>query len=218
MKKISTLVAFIATVAVTAQNLQMHYDFEREQITTTLEFFKMDSYGNTYTFIDLDYNAKAGISGAYFEIARVLKTKKMPVGLHIEYNGGLGTFGNAPNQGGYTINEAWILGANYSKGNATWGFSTYAGYKAFTGIGGEGNYQVTGTWYYNFAKNFSFSGFADVWSENGLTDKTVFLSEPQLWYHLNKTFSIGGEVEFSNNFAHVFEFKVRPTVAIKWNL
>ncbi|MBL4746482.1 MAG: DUF5020 family protein [Flavobacteriaceae bacterium] len=217
MRKISTLIAFIATIAVSAQNLQLHYDLEREHITTTFEMFKMDKYGNTFTFIDLDYNTGAGISGAYFEIARVLKTEKMPVGLHIEYNGGLGTFGSGPAQGGYTINEAWILGANFSKGNAKWGFSTYAGYKAFTGIGGEGNYQVTGTWYYNFAKNFTFSGFADVWSENGLTEKTVFLSEPQLWYHLNKTFSVGGEVEISNNFAYVFEFKVRPTLGVKWN-
>jgi hypothetical protein len=64
----------------------------------------------------------------------------------------------------------------------------------------------------------TFSGFADLWSENGLSDKTVFLSEPQLWFHLNKSFSVGGEVELSNNFAYEYEFKVRPTLAIKWNI
>jgi len=118
----------------------------------------------------------------------------------------------------FSFNEAWIFGANYSKGNAKWGFSTYAGYKAFTGAN-EGNFQVTGTWYVNLIENkLTFSGFADLWTENGLSEKTVFLSEPQLWYHLNKSFSIGGEVELSNNFAYEFEFKVRPTLGVKWNI
>jgi len=98
------------------------------------------------------------------------------------------------------------------------GFSTYVGYKAIKNAG-EANYQITGTWYVNLIENkLTFSGFADLWSENGLTDKTVFLSEPQLWFHLNKSFSVGGEVELSNNFAYVYGFKVRPTLAIKWNI
>ncbi|MBK5208790.1 MAG: DUF5020 family protein [Flavobacteriaceae bacterium] len=218
MKKIITIITFFIAITVSAQNFQLHRDFERGHYTTTFELFKVDKYGNTYTFVDFDYNASSGISGGYYEIARVLKTEKMPVGLHVEYNGGLGTFGPESSLGGYTINEAWIFGANYAKGNAKWGFSTYAGYKAFTNAG-EANYQITGTWYVNLIENkLTFSGFADLWSENGLSDKTVFLSEPQLWYHLNKTFSVGGEVEFSNNFAYEFEFKVRPTLAIKWNI
>ena len=210
MRKLITLITILVTVSVTSQNFQLHRDFERGQFTTTFEMFKMDKYGNTFTFIDFDYNAAVGTGSAYYEIARVLKTEKMPVGLHVEYNAGLS---NA-----FSFNEAWIFGANYSKGGAKWGFSTYAGYKAFTGAG-EGNFQVTGTWYVNIIENkLTFSGFADLWTENGLSEKTVFLSEPQLWYHLNKSFSIGGEVELANNFAYEFEFKVRPTLAIKWNI
>ncbi|WP_111709338.1 DUF5020 family protein [Lutibacter citreus] len=220
MKKLITLFTILVTVSVTAQNFQLHRDFEREQFTTTFELFKVDNYGNTYTFVDLDYNAKTGIGGAYYEIARVLKTEKMPVGAHIEYNGGLGTFTIPDTQFGYTINEAWIFGANYSKGNAKWGFSTYAGYKAFTGVEGQGNFQVTGTWYWNVvADKLTFSGFADYWTEDGLTDNNVFLTEPQLWYHLNKTFSVGGEFEISSNFGvDNSSIKGRPTLAIKWNI
>lgn len=218
MKKIITIITFFIAITVSAQNFQLHRDFERGHFTTTFELFKADKYGNTFTFIDFDYNASSGISGGYYEIARVLKTEKMPVGLHVEYNGGLGTFKTQEGMGGFTINDAWIFGANYSKGNAKMGFSTYAGYKSFKNAD-EANYQITGTWYVNLIENkLTFSGFADLWSENGLTDKTVFLSEPQLWFHLNKSFSVGGEVELSNNFAYEYEFKVRPTLAIKWNI
>jgi len=210
MRKLITLITIFVTVAVTAQNLQLHRDFERGHFTTTFEYFKMDKYGNTFTFIDFDYNSAVGTSAAYYEIARVLKTEKMPVGLHVEYNAG--------NSNQFSYNEAWIFGANYSKGNAKWGFSTYAGYKAFTGAN-KGNFQITGTWYVHLIENkLTFSGFADLWSENGLSEKTVFLSEPQLWYHLNKSFSIGSEIELTNNFAYEFEFNVRPTLAIKWNI
>lgn len=218
MKKIITLFTFFTVVTLSAQNFQGHYDFEREHVTLTFEMFKVDKYGNTFTFTDFDFNANDGISQAYFEIARVLKTEKMPVGLHVEFNGGLGTFEGAEGLGGYTLNNAWIFGANYGKSNAVWGFTTYAGYKAFKGTS-KGNYQVTGTWYWNLIQDkLTLSGFADLWSENGLSEKTIFLTEPQIWYHLNKSFSVGGEVEFSNNFAGDDDFKARPTVAIKWNI
>ncbi|NOR27334.1 MAG: DUF5020 family protein [Lutibacter sp.] len=210
MKKLLTFFTVLVAVSVTSQNLQLHKDFERNHLTTTFELFKIDKYGNTFIFIDFDYNSAVGIGSAYYEIARVLKTEKMPVGLHIEYNSGL--------TNAFSYNEALIFGANYSKGNKKCGFSAYAGYKAFTGAG-KGNFQVTGTWYIHLVENkLTFSGFADLWTENDLSEKTVFLSEPQLWYHLNKTFSVGGEVELTNNFAYDFNFNVRPTLGVKWNI
>lgn len=220
MKKIITLFALFAACTLSAQNFQLHYDFVREHATLTFEMFKADKYGSTYTFTDLDFNGKDGISQAYFELARVLKTEKMPVGLHVEFNGGLGNgdFDGDGGLDGYTLNNAWIFGANYGKSNAVWGFSTYAGYKLFQNAG-KANYQVTGVWYWNIIKDkLTFAGFADVWSEYGLTERTIFLTEPQFWYHLNKSFSLGGEIEISNNFAGYDDFKVRPTVAIKWNI
>jgi hypothetical protein len=218
MKKLLTFLTIISSLTLSAQNFQLHRDFEGDHFTTTFELFKVDKYGNTFTFIDFDYNASSGISQGYYEIARVIKTDKMPIGFHVEYNGGLGTYELLNNQGGYTINDAWIFGANYSKGNAKWGYSTYAGYKAIKDAG-EANFQVTGTWYVNLIENkLTFSGFADLWTEKGLSNKTIFLTEPQLWYHLNNSFSIGGEIEFSNNFAGEDGFKTRPTLAIKWNI
>ena len=216
MKKLITLLTILVTASVTAQNFQLHRDLERGHFTTTFEMFKPDTYGNTFTFVDFDYNTTAGTSFAYYEIARVLKTEKMPVGAHIEYNGGHGNT--------FSLNEAWIFGANYGKGNAKWGFSTYAGYKAFTGVE-KGNFQVTATWYWNIiADKLTCSGFADYWTENGEfgifhEDRNVFLAEPQLWFHLNKTFSVGGELEISSNFGvNDNAIKGRPTLAIKWNI
>jgi len=217
MKKLFVIVAILSAFSVSAQNFQLHRDLARDQFTSTFEMFKVDNWGNTFTFVDFDYNAENGINQGYFEIARVIKTEKMPIGIHIEFNGGVGSAETPKMNFGYTINNAWIFGLNYAKGNAKWGYSTYAGYKAFKGAG-EANFQVTGTWYVNlFEGKVTLSGFADLWTENGLTDKTVFLTEPQFWYNATKNISLGGEVEVSNNFAASNEFAVRPTLAIKWN-
>lgn len=225
MKKLLVIFAVLASFAVNAQNFQLHRDFDRDQFTSTFEMFKMDKWGNTFTFVDFDYNAENGSNQGYFEIARVLKTEKMPIGIHVEYNGGVGNAETDFGDFGYTINNAWIFGLNYAKGGAKSGFSTYAGYKAIKDAG-EANFQITGTWYVNFFDGkMTFSGFADLWSENGddeaiaagsVSDELVFLTEPQIWYNATENLSIGSEVEISNNFAGD-DFKVRPTLALKWN-
>ncbi len=210
MKRLFTILA-VLTVAFTAnaQNFQTHYDFEREHITTTFEMFKVDKWGNTFTFVDFDY-AKGNVSSAYYEIARVIKTEKMPVGVHVEFNGGTS---NA-----FSFANAWIFGANYSKGNAKWGFSTYAGYKAFKGAG-KANWQLTGTWYWNlFNGKVRFNGFFDFWTEKGdnLSGDNVFITEPQIWYNVTKNLALGGEVEISSNFQFTHKSYVRPTLGVKW--
>jgi hypothetical protein len=216
MKKLLVIFAILTSFAVNAQNFQLHRDFDRDQFTSTFEMFKMDKWGNTFTFVDFDYDAENGINQGYFEIARVLKTEKMPFGIHVEYNGGVGNAETPFGDFGYTINNAWIFGLNYAKGGAKSGFSTYAGYKAIKNAD-EANFQITGTWYVNFLEGkMTFSGFADLWTENGLSDNTVFLTEPQIWYNATENLSIGSEVEISNNFAGD-DFKVRPTLALKWN-
>ncbi|MCT4615561.1 MAG: DUF5020 family protein [Marinifilaceae bacterium] len=218
MKKLLVIAAVLFTFNAYSQNFQLHRDFERGHYTSTFEMFKPDKYGNTFTFVDFDYDG-GDVSSAYYEIARVIKTKKMPVGLHLEYNGGTS---NA-----FSFANAYILGLNYAKGNKTFGFSTYAGYKAFKGVD-KANFQVTCTWYYNlFDGKVLFSGFADLWSEKGdaealanfrvSNDDFVFLTEPQIWYNVNDNLSVGGEVEISNNFQQSHKSYVRPTLALKWN-
>lgn len=73
---------------------------------------------------------------------------------------------------------------------------------------------------------FTFSGFADVWSEKVFwtgNRHIVFLVEPQLWYNFNSKFSAGTEIELSNNFIYSDlsdrndKFFVNPTLAVKYN-
>lgn len=45
-------------VILSAQNLQLHYDFgqDRKFFTSTLEMFKPDTLGSTFWFVDFDFN------------------------------------------------------------------------------------------------------------------------------------------------------------------
>lgn len=229
MKKIFTTAAIlIAAAAANAQNIQMHYDFERECVTTTVEMFRPDGAGSTYFFVDLDYTPK--VSGAYFEISRELcfwqNTEMNWLSAHVEYNGGLNTAAGS-------FNNAWLAGVTYSGHSAdyskTW--SLTAAYKAIPGtIGLNGNrqphnFQVTGVWNLDFFDHWiSFNGFFDVWKEARPWQGTefIFMSEPQLWVNLNKVkgweninLSLGAEVELSANFV-AKGFHALPTIGAKW--
>jgi hypothetical protein len=194
-----------------------------------VEMFKPDKWGNTFYFIDMDYNVGdvKGVSLAYFEIARVLKLGKSPFGLHAEFNGGFGQFKNEAFSGAYTINNAWLGGLDYSWNSADFskGFSFKVLYKTIRpnneGHRQDNSFQLTGVWYANFLNNkVTFSGFADFWREDMVFDSEtthfIFLSEPQLWFNATKNLSLGSEVEFSNNFSGMEGFHVMPTVAGKW--
>lgn len=216
-----------------AQNVQLHYDFgkDRKMPTTTLEMFKPDKLGNTYFFVDFDYGSEAsgvnGINLAYWEIARVFKTEKMPIGIHAEYDGGMGRYYNNidSTEYGYRINDAWLGGVDYSWNAEDFskGFSIKALYK-YIADKHNASFQITGVWYWNLFKNkVTFSGFADFWREDsdfnfdGTADASyIFITEPQIWYNINKHFSVGGELELSNNFGGNEGFMANPTLAVKW--
>jgi len=237
MKRVLLLLTlFVLGVSAKAQNIQTHYVFsdDRNCVLTTVEMFKPDNLGSTYFFIDLTYGLPGmeSMNSAYFELARSMKLgKTSPFGFHGEYNGGLGLFPTNPGIGGYTINNAWLTGLDYawnaedfSKGFTVQVLYKYITGNTITGAESQNSFQLTGVWYYNFAKGkLSFTGFADFWKENsdfnfdGTTDASyIFLTQPQLWFNANSHFAFGSEVEIANNFAGVEGFKVRPTVAVKW--
>lgn len=95
-------------------NMQVFYDFgsDRKFTTLTLEMFKGDKWGNTYFFVDTDFNYDQHVEGpnlapggSYLEIARCLNfwqnTKLAPLSLQVEYNGGITRK--------YPINNAWLV-------------------------------------------------------------------------------------------------------------
>ena len=240
MKKIFFLsIMLVATFVANAQNLQVHYDFgraiysdeeaTRQRVTLTFEQFKADKLGSWFWFIDLDMYHD-GMKGAYTEISREFTVKNLSDNLslaaHVEYDGGMTTFKPA---GGTRFQNAALVGpalnghnADYSK---TW--SVQAMYKQFfKGAGGDAyaSFQITGVWGINFAGGKgTFSGFIDFWRAETANHhgQLQIISEPQLWYNVNSHFSLGGEVEISNNFIIPEcdtdkSFYINPTLGVKY--
>ena len=216
-------------------NLQTFYDFgkNRGHFTTTHEGFYNDNWGNTFFFIDYDYNQKNldGVnqapSGSYMEIARCLNfwqdSALAPLSLQVEYNGLVG------------VNQNFLFGVDWFLHNSDFSntFNFKLLYKTFS-AGATSDIPVQFTFVWGMqdllgVKGLRFSGFADIWGENvvnfmeGATKsaKFVFISEPQLWYNIGQHFGvpnlhIGGEVELSCNFAGYDGFYARPCLGTKW--
>lgn len=232
MKKIFCLALMaVAAMGVSAQNIQVHYDFGRniypdqedgrQKVTVTLEQFKADQWGSWYYFVDVDMTNKF-TEGAYTEISREFNIGKKGFAAHVEYDGGLNKSGS--------FQQAALLGGAYNGHNEdfskTWSvqlmykrfFKSYEYSSAYNSV------QLTGVWGLNFAnKKCTFSGFVDFWrgeNANG-NGQLVILSEPQFWYNITDHFSVGSEVEISNNFIYNTyddkSFFVNPTLAVKWN-
>lgn len=239
MKKIFSIALMaVAALSANAQNIQLHYDFgrniysneeaDRQKVTATLEQFKADDWGSWYYFFDVDLTSKTTRS-IYTEISREINlSKNLPLAAHVEYDGGLW---HAPAIGNGSYQQAGLAGIAYNGHNAdfskTW--SVQALYKQFfksyEGTHSYASFQLTGVWGLNFLDNkMTFSGFIDLWRGEKANNHgcLVILSEPQLWYNVNKHFSVGTEVEFSNNFIVNYyndkTFFVNPTLGVKWNL
>jgi hypothetical protein len=214
MKRFIFLATLFAAPCMQAQtNVQAHFDFGkgRNYLTTTVEHLSFDKLGNTFFFVDFDYDPNSPTS-AYMEFAREFKNWSAPVLFHIEYNGGLAK--------SFSINNAYLVGATYSLASADFakGISLSAMYKYIRKNESPSNFQLTAVWYFHFFRHkFSFMGFADFWREKKGYQNTefIFLSEPQLWYNCSGQLSVGTEFEFADNFAKK-GFTVCPTLAAKW--
>ena len=164
----------------------------------------------------------------HLDILCIRLGSKSPFAAHIEFDGGLnlyGSFQNAilvgPAYNGHSADysKTWSLQLLYKqcmKGNDK---------KALAGV------QFTGVWGITFGGGkWTFSGFADFWTgyipewdADGQKKGLVILAEPQLWYNINKSISVGTEWEVSNNFIYRTgdsgkSFYFNPTLAVKFNL
>jgi len=211
MRKIAfTLFLMVSLASVAQTNLQVLYDLGkgRNYLTTTVEMFKPDKWGNTYLFVDMYYNGGTQHypSLAYTEIARCLKFWNGPLSAHVEYNGGLLSVGNSY----LPINNAWLAGVDYGWHNDS--FSKTFNFKVLYKYIQDKNpasFQLTGVWNLNyFDKKLTVSGFADFWREDNLNftngnnepitpAKTdfVFITEPQFWYNgISKSLKLNNHV------------------------
>lgn len=229
-----------------AQNVQQHYDLghaldhdltTRGSVTTTVEMFKPDKWGSTFLFTDIDYKGD-GVMGAYWEIAREFNVShNKQFAAHFEYNGGAGTGETSTGQYyGSRYQHAVLLGGAWNWHNADFSttFSLQAMYKYYfknshTGTHPFNGFQTTAVWGVQLADGrVTCSGFADLWYDPNVKGKLIFLSEPQLWFNMNKlrgwdgiNLSVGTEIELSNNFVwndkgENDKFYAIPTLALKW--
>lgn len=96
-------------------NIQLFYDLgvDRQCVTTTLEGFYNDPWGNTFFFVDHDFpvkgDASKSVTGTYWEIARCFNfwqnTPVKDLSVQLEYNGGA--------YRAYPISHAFLLGFDY---------------------------------------------------------------------------------------------------------
>ena len=252
MKRYLLLSLFLVSCSLlfAGTNLQIYYDFgslgtacgnqRSNRVTTTLELFYGDPWGNTFAFIDIDYNIHPNDPKntpflAYGEIARCLnfwqKTKARDLSIQVEYNGGLGLYkGPGGDIGGYGINHAALVGLNYCLHTKDFKniFNLELLYKYivddFNGIHNNVPIQFTFVWGCNdfcTAPGLRFSGFLDIWGQKYADGQSwVMISEPQLWYNVGRWFkcpnlNIGTEIEFSYNFTGR-GFMCNPCLGIKW--
>lgn len=251
-------------------DIQIFYDFgskntvcdnqRGDRVTTTVELFHPDKWGSTFFFVDFDYSLhnsssdqsdpKNSIFGAYWEITRNLNfwqnTKAKDLSVHVEYDGGLGIFGQKVVQGGYGINHAVLVGPEYFLHTADYK-NTFNLQLLFKYIAddwnmwkdGNGNLvplQFTFLWScrdFCTASGLTFTGFIDIWGQklnvfdrknDTYTDPTkqsfVFISEPQLWYAVGQHFKCPNLcIGTEIEFSYNFTgkgFMCNPCVGIKW--
>ncbi len=223
MKKFVAFAGFaLLSVGAFAQtNLQVFYDLgkDRKYVTSTLEMFKSDDWGNTFFFVDYDHNWQTASdnvvapNSTYMEIARCFnfwgESALAPLSLQIEYNGGFGTY-NLPAalgvrpHGNYSVEKAWLFGVDYFLHNSDFSntFNFKLLYKHWP-INEGTPLQFTFVWgMQNLlgVEGLRFSGFADFWGQKQgfdtdgdfIEDKFtdwVFISEPQVWYSVGQFFN-----------------------------
>lgn len=239
---LTAMLAFTGNAAKAQVNAQLFYDFgsDRKFVTLTLEMFKGDKWGNTYFFVDHDFNYNDHVEGpnlapggSYLEIARCLNFWQNSAmknwSLQVEYNGGITR--------SYPINSAWLFGVDYFLHDKTFRntLNLKALYKTIRRRDSNIPMQFTAVWTCKDLfglQGLTFNGYADFWwethgcdyREDGSCDMrhTVVSSEPQLWYNVGRHFgvdnlNVGTEIELTQNFGSTGGFKCRPCLGVKWN-
>jgi len=234
---LTSLLTFLS-FTVNSQNLQLHYDFgkqndglKRHYFVSTFELFRPDSNGYTFLFTDFEFNSGGkprGASLAYFEISR---TFSMPffrnhnilknLMLHAEYNDGVAIFPLDTIVAGTNLAASWLGGIEYGfvTGNLT--LNAMILYK-YTQVSKAPDAQFTLIWYYPLMQGrIVLTGYIDVWSQDNADDLKVpvFYTEPQVWFYMTKKLALGSEFKISKNFiAGSSRIEVFPTLGLRWDL
>jgi hypothetical protein len=224
--RIAFLIILAATTLASAQekslflNAQLHFDFDREITTTTLELFHMDKLGTTFFFADFDFD-EVGQHGSYFEVARnfrVVPSSRGNLNLSVQYNDGTLDLPEKVIPGAFLYGLAFD---NLHVGPARLEFQTLARKEFAASL----SWQLTLVWLAPLQPYLTFCGYVDVNGDQQHGGRTRVQSEPQLKF-LWQQWAVGSEVEVSRNFLpagtarHPFEenkWYAHPTVFLQYN-
>lgn len=238
MKKI-LLVAFTSlTLSVTAQNLQLHYDF-RHSIDPEINPKNFPSFSFEY-FTEIDttgtgsflFKMQADLKGdranagqIFTQVSQSLRFWKPKVYLSVGYSGGLGV---APGGYGFYLSNSFSAGISYPfQWKGAWlATNLLFRYNAFE----IPSYDPQFTFYFGkglFNYRIFLSGSFVFWSENrnqgndftkDLSGKKLaFFGDPQVWIKLKGKLSAGSRV---NVFYHLVapndKIQIYPTIGLKY--
>lgn len=228
MHKIIFPLLILLSLSLSAQNLQLHYDFGegRQYLTSTLEMFKPDDFGATFWFVDIDYCdgvSANSASMAYWEIARYITLPFLKnsgalsqVSATAQYNDGLNTFGG--------FGSVWLGGVSYPVDLKIVTIGTDVLLRKAENQ--DLSYQLTFVWFKPFFEGkLIFTGFCDLWGQanadfdaDGTDRQLVLLTEPQIWFNVSKHLAFGSEIEISRNFVYGAgdALQVNATLGLKW--
>lgn len=238
MKRYLFLLAVTLPTFISAQNIQLHYDFgkqedglERHYLVGTFEFFRPDTLGYTFFFTDYEFNSPDNPRGAslgYFELARAFcipwfrdKSILKNLLLHVEYNDGNAIFPiDDSTTWGINLYNSWLGGPEYAVSLGDLSLNAMFLYKYIRGSSAP-DAQFTLVWYYPIWQNrFSLSGYIDIWSQDNPENEkkmAIVYAEPQLWFNPIKHLSVGSEWKISKNFIEGSRrLEVFPTLGVKW--
>jgi hypothetical protein len=245
MKFLAVILLSLFSVEAFSQSLQLHYDF-RHSIdpnrnpknfpTLYFEYFKTLDTGKIFikpgSFLiktQADFTGDQNNIGKYYmQVSQEFRFWKPKVFIDLQYSGGLGI--TTPRQYSYYILNTYSAGISYPFKIGEAYLSSILFYKYVPYAKPSNDFLYTMYFYHGlFHYKAEFAGDFSIWTENrNHGDATTatpsgkrfyFFAEPQVWYNLNKRFSVGSKV---NTYYHVNTtdnvFEICPTAALRWKL
>ncbi|HEX7071938.1 MAG TPA: DUF5020 family protein [Rhodothermales bacterium] len=230
------LLAFTATAG-RAQTVQLEYDLrhtvdptnnEKNFPRLSFEVVRVLGYGNLLAKVDADFTGRNNNLGKlYAQISHTLRFWPVPVWLHLEYSGGLGLIGESTD--GFAINNTFAVGAARPfQMMGSWA-STFLAYRVTNFDTPSHDLMYSFWWGKDVHPRVGITAYVvlwtinrnhgDAWTEDLSGKEFVAIGEPQVWFRLNDTFSVGSEVKlYYRVYSYSKRVLVYPTLAVQYSL
>jgi len=238
----------ILNVKAHSQKLELHYDMRhtidpkqnsKNFPTLYFEYFKTQDTDSSKHFINpgsfllkiqSDFiGEKNNIGKFYMQVSQSFRCWEPKIYINLQYSGGLGIT-EPQREYSFYIKNTYSIGIAYPFKLYYTYMSSVLNYKYLPYNKPSHDLSYTLYWWQGlFNYKSEFCGYFSIWTTNkNLGDEFTkdmkgkrfsFIAEPQFWYNLGSTFSIGTKV---NMFYHINTtedvFEVYPTIAIRFKI